>query len=105
MRIMNGCITELACLVEVEWVKQNTLRWFGHVERMDEREMTKRVYMSKIVTVGVRGRPPITWDDRVLEYMNEREGVRSRGSEHARRDCKDREKWRLFCRKVKYYVA
>ena len=42
VRIMNGCITELACLVEVEWVKQNTLRWFGHVERMDEREMTKR---------------------------------------------------------------
>jgi len=30
----------------VEGVKRSTLRWFGHMERMDESEMTKRVYMS-----------------------------------------------------------
>jgi len=42
----------------VEGVKRSTLRWFGHMERMDECEMTKRVYMSKIDAVGVRGKTP-----------------------------------------------
>ncbi len=32
----------------VEMVKRSTLRWFGHLERMDERELTKRIYRSKI---------------------------------------------------------
>ncbi len=28
----------------VEWVKRSTLRWYGHVMRMDECDFTKRVY-------------------------------------------------------------
>ena len=49
----------------VELVKRNTLRWFGHIERMDESVMTKRLYKSSIEGVGVRGRPPVKWEDRV----------------------------------------
>ncbi len=30
----------------VEWVKRNTLRWFGHIERMGNEEFVKKVYMS-----------------------------------------------------------
>ncbi len=29
----------------VEWVKRNTLRWFGHVERMGIEEFVKKVYI------------------------------------------------------------
>ncbi len=47
----------------VEGVKHNTLRWFGHMERMAESEMTKRVYMSVVDVVGSRGRPPVKWGD------------------------------------------
>ena len=82
----------------VEWVKRNTLRWFGHMERMDENEMTKRVYRSKVDAIGVRGRPPVKWEDRVSEYVNERGEGRIRGLENAREECKNRENWRLFCR-------
>ncbi len=32
----------------VEEVKQQTLRWFGHMERMEEGKMTRRVYMSEM---------------------------------------------------------
>ncbi len=32
----------------VEMVKRSTLRWFGPMERMDKRELTKRIYRSKI---------------------------------------------------------
>ncbi len=38
----------------VEMVKRSTLRWFGYLERMDERELTKRIYRSKIDAGNVR---------------------------------------------------
>ncbi len=47
---------------------------------------------------GARGLPPVEWRDRVLDYVRERGEIRIRGLEHARRECKDRNKWRLFCR-------
>ena len=58
----------------VEVVKRNTLRWFGHLERMGESEMTRRIYKGGVDAVGVRGRPPVKWEDRLLEYMRERGG-------------------------------
>ena len=82
----------------VEGVRRNTLRWFGHMERMAQGEITKRVYMSVIDAVGARGRPQRQWEDGVLEYVRERGERRMRGMEHARRECKDRNTWRLFCR-------
>ncbi len=48
---------EMSCGV-VEMVKRSTLRWFGHLERMDERELTKKIYRSKIDVGNVRGQPP-----------------------------------------------
>ncbi len=39
----------------VVMVKRNTLKWFGHLERMDERELTKKIYKSKIDAGNVRG--------------------------------------------------
>ncbi len=48
---------------------------------------------------NVTGRPPVKWRDRVQEYVRERE--RGEGSlrnpEQARRECQDRERWKLFC--------
>ncbi len=28
----------------VEWVKRSTLRWFGHIERMENEEFVKKMY-------------------------------------------------------------
>ncbi len=55
----------------VEMMKRSTLRWFGHLERMYERELTKRIYRSKIDAGNVRGRPSVKWEDRVMEYVRE----------------------------------
>ena len=62
----------------VEWVKRNTLRWFGHTERMGNEEFVKKVYRSESVGPNSRGRLPGRWRDRVKEYMCERGA--SRGS-------------------------
>ncbi len=56
----------------VEWVKGNTLRWFGHIERMGSEEFVKNVHVSGGVGPSSRGRPPGRWRDRVKEYMCER---------------------------------
>ncbi len=58
--------------------------------------MTRRVYVNEIEGGNVRGRPPVKWRDRVQEYVRER-GERSlRNFEPTRRECLDRERWKLF---------
>ncbi len=71
--IMEACASGVKCGV-VEQVQRNTLRQLGHILRMNNEEFVKKVYVSEI-------RVPL-------------EGA---GLEHARRECLDRERWRLFC--------
>ena len=40
---------------------QRVLRWFGHVERMDEYRMARKVLMAKVSGGQVRGRPRLGW--------------------------------------------
>ena len=42
--------------IERELVSR-VLRWFGHVERMDEYHMARRVLMAKVSGGRVQGRP------------------------------------------------
>ncbi len=87
------CANELDCGV-VEWVKRNTLKWFGHVERMESKEL-KKVYEGELEGPNRRGRPLGRWKDRVEEYWGEK-GINVRGVE-ARKECCIRERWRLLC--------
>ncbi len=49
----------------VEWMKRNTLRWFGHIESMKNEEFVKKVYFSESDVPSRRGRPLERWKDRV----------------------------------------
>ncbi len=40
-------------------VKGQTLKWFGHMERMEESKMARMEYVSEIEGRNVRGRPPV----------------------------------------------
>ncbi len=75
----------------VEWVKRSTLRWFGHIDRMENEEFVKKIYRSSVEGPNRRGRPLGRWDDKVKEYMSER-GVRRNGLEWPARECMDRER-------------
>ncbi len=68
----------------MEEMKQQTLKWFCHMEQMDEGRMTRRVYVSEIERGNVRGRPPVKWRDRVQEYVKERGEGSLRNLEQAR---------------------
>ncbi len=60
--------------------ERSTLRWFGHVERIENKEFVTKVHLSSVEGPSRRGRPLVRWEDRVKEYVRER-GVRGNGLE------------------------
>ena len=53
-------------------VDQRVLRWFGHVERMDDYSMARRVLMADVSGGRVRGRPRLFWMDGVKMALGNR---------------------------------
>ena len=51
---------------------QRVLRWFGHVERMDDYRMARRVLMAEVSGGRVRGRPRLGWMDGVKVALGNR---------------------------------
>ncbi len=87
--IMGSCANSMKCGV-VEWVKRNTLKWFGHMKRMKSEEFVKKVYVSELEGSDQRRRPLGRWMDKVKEYMCERGDSRGDGLERIRKNCLDR---------------
>ena len=71
---------------------QRVLRWFGHVERMDEYHMARRVLMVEVSEGRVRGRPRLDWMDGVKAAL----GYSGMMVEAARQCAKDRKEWRAL---------
>ena len=71
---------------------QRVLRWFGHVERMDEYRMEKMVLMAEVSGGRVRGKPKLGWMDGVKVAL----GNRGKTVEAARQCTKDRKDWRAL---------
>ena len=51
---------------------QRVLRWFGHVERMDDYRMARRELMAEVSGERVRGRPRLGWMDDVKVALGNR---------------------------------
>ena len=65
---------------------QRVLRWFGHVERMDEYRSARKVSMAEVCGGRVRERPRLGWMDDVKVAL----GNRGMTVEAARQCAKDR---------------
>ena len=50
-----------------ETIRLNRLRWFGHVQRMEENRIPKRVLYMNLGATRLRGRPRNRWQDKVQE--------------------------------------
>ena len=68
---------------------QRVLRWFGHVERMDDYRMARRVLMAEVSGARVRGRPRLGFMDGVKVAL----GTRRMTVEAAHQCGKDRKEW------------
>ncbi len=73
------------------------------IEKMRNEEFVKKVYTSESMDPNSRGRPPEKWRDTVKEHTSKRGAARGGGLNQARRlnqtrrECLNREKWRLSC--------
>jgi hypothetical protein len=49
----------------IETIRLNRLRWFGHVQRMEENRIPRRVLYMNLGTTRLTGRPRNRWQDEV----------------------------------------
>jgi hypothetical protein len=83
----------------VRFVTVRTISWVGHVERMEDSRMPKRVMTEKIYIRSKRGRPKVRWLDDVQEDLREM------GIEGWRRKAQDRDQWRRTEQEAKTRVG
>ena len=70
--------------------EQGGLRWYGHMERMDDGRMTKRVMKSEAEGTRPRGRPKLEWEDGVASSLS----ARGLSLEEGREIALNRGEWR-----------
>ena len=76
----------------IETKMLNRLRWVGHVQRMEENRVPKRVLYMNLGTTRLRGRPRNRWKDEV------REDGRIVGGEGRQEKVHNREEWKKLLR-------
>ena len=72
---------------------QSVLRWFGHVERMEDDRLAMNVYESEVQGLRCRGRPRKGWMDDVKVVLPKR-GL---NIQEAKECIQDRREWRSIC--------
>ena len=68
---------------------QRVLRWFGHVERIFDCRMTRRVLMAEVSGGRVRGIPRLGWMDTVKVALGNR-GMKVKTARQCAKDMKER---------------
>jgi hypothetical protein len=49
----------------VKWIKGQRISWLGHLERMEEDRMPKKIFTQELEGTGCRGRPRKRWKEEV----------------------------------------
>src|SRR5678815_3382180 len=88
----NERIRELCGVKKVvnERINENMLRWFGHVESVNDSRLVKRMYSSECVGNRTAGRQKKKWIESEKECLQERNVSLA----EAKRKVHDRREWR-----------
>ena len=79
----------------VKWIKGQRISWLGHLERMEEDRVPKKIFTQELEGIRRRGRPRKGWREEVEKDLQVL-GVR-----RWRELVIDREKWRGIVRQAK----
>jgi hypothetical protein len=82
---------------EIMWQGTGRISWIGHIERMGDSRMPRRVMRENIYTRRKRGRAKIRWLDDIQENLREM------GIEGWRRKAQDRDQWRRIAQEAKAF--
>jgi hypothetical protein len=80
---------------KVKWIKGQRISWLGHLERMDEDRMPKKILTQELEGSRRRGRPRKRWKEDVERDLQVL-GVRRR-----RELVTEKKKWRDIVRQAK----
>ena len=78
----------------IKWIKGRRISWLGHLERMEEDRMPKKIFTQELEGTR-RGRPRKRWKEEVERYIHVL-GVR-----RWRELMADRKKWKDIVRQAK----
>ena len=74
------------------------MRWFGHIERMEDARLTKKIHCANVEGERRRGRPNKRWKDGVNELLYRKADASGLAREDVKMSVHDRTKWRDFYR-------
>ena len=80
----------------VKWIKGQRISWLGHLERMEEDRMIKKIFTQELEGTRRRGRPRKGWTEEV-----ERD-LQVLGVRRWRELVADREKWKDIVRQANH---
>jgi len=83
----------------VKWIKGQRISWLGHLERMEEDRMSKKIFTQELEGTRRRGRPMKRWKSEV-----ERD-LQVLGLRRWRELVADRKKWKDIFRQAKRTVG
>jgi len=93
---MNGELEEMSKGENmVKWIKGQRVSWLGHLERMEEDRMPRKIFTQELEGTRRRGRPRKRWKEEV-----ERD-LQVLGVRRWRDLVADREKWKDIFRQAK----
>jgi hypothetical protein len=72
----------------VRFIKNQRMRWLGHIERMQDTAIPKKMLYGKLYATRLRGRPKMRWLDDVSTNL------RKMGINESRGRARDRDVWR-----------
>jgi hypothetical protein len=79
----------------INHIKPQRLSWFGHLHRMPQERMVKRVHKWKPMLTRPLGRSKNRWEDDIINYMKKLK------IKNWTTCTQDRNKWKLYVEKAK----